>query len=65
MWSSVSTFGATIRTISMWWFITMFNDTMVSFRLVINILVLRRGIEWLVEHTGHTFTTGVVFRRVS
>jgi hypothetical protein len=49
----------------MWWFITIFNDTIVSFRLVINILILRRGMEWLVEHTGHTFTTGVVFRRVT
>jgi len=65
IWSSVSTFGATIRTISIWWFITIFNDTIVSFRLVINILTLRRGMEWLVEHTGHTFTTGVVFRRTA
>jgi heme/copper-type cytochrome/quinol oxidase subunit 1 len=58
-WTSVSSFGAIISTFSIWWFMTVFINTILCYRLVININTLSRRCEWCVEHKKHTFGGGL------
>jgi len=37
-WVSVSTFGASISSISIFWFMTLFCDTMIAYRLIRNLV---------------------------
>jgi heme/copper-type cytochrome/quinol oxidase subunit 1 len=63
LWTSVSSFGAIISTISIWWFITVFINTMLCYRLVMRLNTLRSSCEWCVEPTSHTFGGGIVLRK--
>jgi len=59
LYALVSTYGTTMSTFRMWFFITMFVETLTSYRLVMNYNIVTRSIEWTLENTAHTFTEGV------
>jgi heme/copper-type cytochrome/quinol oxidase subunit 1 len=66
LYALVSTYGTTMSTFRMWFFITMFVETLTSYRLVMNYNIVTRSMEWTLENTAHTFTEGVrVFSRRS
>lgn len=60
--TSVSSFGATISTVRIWWFISIFVETFSSYRLVLCYNTMTGSIEWCVEHTAHTYVLGVTLR---
>lgn len=60
-WIRVRTFGASMSTVRMWWFMTMFCETYASYRLVLAMPTTRSSMERCLEHTRHTFIGGVTF----
>ena len=58
-WVAVSTFGSYMSMFAIWWFITIFNETITSYRLMYTLNSVCRSLEYLLENKYHTFTEGV------
>lgn len=59
-WTSFSTLGATVSTFSIWFFITIFNETIISYRLVGYLNTISSRMEYNVEILAHSYTNNIV-----
>jgi heme/copper-type cytochrome/quinol oxidase subunit 1 len=57
-WTTVRTFGATISTFSIWFFITIFNETMIRYRLISSINIVSSDVRFSIDSTAHTYVNG-------
>lgn len=58
-WARVRTFGATMSTFRMWFFMAMFSETLISHRLIMSLNSAARSPESTTEVRAHTFCEGV------